>query len=413
MAFHFAPGVRAHLLACLLAVALPCAKAHASPAAPPSPAPELAPTERLLTVRRGDTLAELLAGAGVDRAEAHAAIEALRTTFSPRDLRPGQEIGVRLDPARDHALTALEIEAEPGRTIIVRRQGRSWSAEEHVAARQRHLARIEAEIEVGVMPTLTSAGLPAPLAFSLIRALSHQVDFQRDIQPGDRIEVMFERLRAPDGDLIGHGRVLHVALTLSGEVLSLWRHDDEDGEAEWYDDKGLPLRQAFLRTPLDGARISSGFGMRRHPILGFSRMHKGVDFAAPTGTPVYAAANGTVASIRFERGYGRIVRLRHQNGLETRYAHLSRVARGLRAGAKVKQGDVIGSVGSTGLATGPHLHYEVVQAGRQINPATKKLAARPPLRGRQLAAFQESRRQLQRHLAELAKGQTEVAMAAE
>jgi murein DD-endopeptidase MepM/ murein hydrolase activator NlpD len=409
MGFHLAPGARAHLLACLLA-ALPCVTTHAAPAAPPATAQQLDDTERVLTVRRGDTLAELLAGAGIDRAEAYAAIEALRDTFAPSDLRPGQEIGLRLDPAREHALAALEIAPEPGRTIVVRRSGEEWSAEEHITPRQRHLARIEAEVDGGVMPALTSAGLPAPLAFSLIRALSHQVDFQRDIQPGDRIEVMFERLRAPDGDLIGHGRVLHVALTLSGDVLSLWRHDDEDGEAEWYDEKGRPLRQAFLRTPLDGARITSRFGMRRHPILGFSRMHRGIDFAAPSGTPVYAAANGAVASISFDRGYGRVVMLRHEGGLQTRYAHLSRVTRGLRVGAKVKQGDVIGAVGSTGLATGPHLHYEILQAGKQINPAATRLAAREPLRGRELAKFQEARQQLQRHLAELAKGTTEIAL---
>lgn len=372
------------------------------------------PIEHLVTVRRGDTLAGLLDGAGIDRTEAHAAIQALSSAFSPRDLRPGQELGLRVDPDRDNALESLELAAGPGRTVVVRRtETGEWMTEERLTPQHRHLARIEAEIRGGVLPTLTSAGMPGPLAIALIRALSHQVDFQRDIQPGDRVTAVFERLRAPDGDLLGHGKVLHAELMLSGRPLSVWRYETEDGEEDWYDSAGKPLRQAFLRTPLDGARVSSGFGMRRHPILGFSRMHAGVDFAAPTGTPVYAAADGTVISARFERGYGRIIRLRHAGGAETRYAHLSRFARGMKPGERVRQGDVIGAVGATGLATGPHLHFEILLAGRQVNPASAQVPAADPLKGEQLLAFQAARRALQRHLAALTDGVTEIALAAD
>ncbi|MGG5812318.1 M23 family metallopeptidase [Falsiroseomonas sp. CW058] len=367
--------------------------------------------QRVVTVRRGDTLAELLEGAGVARAEAAAAVTALAPHFPPRRLAVGQEVGLRLDTGRDNALLALEIEVAPGRTIALQRDGVAWAVDEHVIPRQRHLARIEVPILGGVFLTLTRAGMPAPLVHSLIRALSHEVDFQRDIQPGDQIAVAFERLRAPDGDLLGHGQLLHAALTLSGRIVEVWRHHDAEGEAAWFHGDGRPLSGGFLRTPLDGARLTSGFGMRQHPVLSFSRRHEGLDFAAPTGTPVYAASDGVVVSVRFERGYGRTVRLRHGSGIETVYAHLSRTPRDLAAGDRVRQGDVIGNVGSTGMSTGPHLHYEVRAGGRALDPSRAELPSGERLRGAALASFHDRRRDLARQFALISAGRTEVALA--
>ncbi len=392
-----------------LRLALCLCAAFAAPAARATASDPPAEAQRIVTVEAGDTLGGLLGEAGVDASEAAAAIAALTPVFEPRRLAVGQELGLRLDP--DNGLLGLEIAPEPGRTIALHRQDTGWAVQEVVTPRLRHLARIEAPVVGGVFATLTRAGLPAPLTHSLIRALSHEVDFQRDLQPGDRITVAFERLRGPDGDLLGHGRLHYAALNLSGRVLEVWRHARADGDIAWYRADGRPLRGGFLRTPLDGARLTSGFGMRRHPVLGYSRRHLGLDFAAPTGTPIYAAADGTVASLRFERGYGRIVRLRHPGGVETVYAHMSRFTRGLKAGDRVRQGAVIGAVGSTGMSTGPHLHYEIRIGGVAQNPARVALPGGEPLRGRDLASFQESRRDLNRHLATLATGRTEVALA--
>jgi murein DD-endopeptidase MepM/ murein hydrolase activator NlpD len=365
--------------------------------------------ERTLTVRRGDTLAELLDQAGVDRQEAQAALTALAPRFPPRALAIGQEVTIRLSPVGD--LARMEIETAPGRLIVLTRAGGGWAVEEEVTPRRRHLARVEAAITGGVFPSLVRAGLPAPLVQELIRALSHEVDFQRDIQPGDRIAVVVERLRAPDGALLGHGEPLHLAISLSGRVLELWRHADAAGEPAWFRADGRPLAGGFLRTPLDGARLTSGFGPRRHPVLGFSRRHEGLDFAAPTGTPVYAASDGVVTGAGAERGYGRTVRLRHSGGVETVYAHLSRIARDVRPGERVRQGEVIGQVGSTGLSTGPHLHYEIRMAGRAQDPSRVALPAGEALRGPALGAFQERRRVLTRQIAGLSSGRTEVAVA--
>lgn len=396
------PATRLALSICaLLAAPLPAAAASEPPAE----------AQRVLTVRRGDTLGELLTSAGVSQAEAHDAIAALAPIFQPRSLAVGQEVGLRLDPDRDNTLLALEIEPAPGRTIALRRQADRWVVEEQVTPRQRHLARIEAPIIGGVFLTLTRAGMPAPLTHALIRALSHEVDFQRDIQPGDRIAVAFERLRAPDGDLLGHGQLLHASLTLSGREIAVWRHVEQDGDAAWYHGDGRPLAGGFLRTPLDGARLTSGFGMRRHPVLGFSRRHEGLDFAAPPGTPIYAASDGVVAAARMERGYGRTVRIRHPGGVETVYAHMSRFARNLKPGDRVRQGDVIGAVGSSGMSTGPHLHYEIRLAGRAQDPARAALPAGERLRGAELAAFHDRRRELNRQMAQIASGRTEIALA--
>lgn len=377
---------------------------------PPEDAPRT--HERVLVVQPGDTLGRLLSSAGVDAGEAQAAVTALASLFSPTALRPGDEVGIRLSADDPPALLELELEPQPGRTIRVRpREGRSWAAEESLAPRQRFVVRAAGTVDGGLFPAMTRAGLPGGLALSLIRVLGHQIDFQRDLQPGDRFAILFERYRDGDGDILGHGQILRAEFTLSGRTLAVWRHKDRRGNTDWFDSEGRSLRRAFLRTPLDGARVTSRFGMRSHPALGFNRMHQGIDFGAPTGTPIYAAADGIVVSAKREGGYGLMVRLRHAGGVETRYAHMSRFGRGIASGRRVRQGDVIGAVGSTGLSTGPHLHYEVIANGRAVNPA-RHVRQTVRLAGQELAAFRTAQRQLDRLIARLGT-QEEVAMAAD
>ena len=210
-------------------------------------------------------------------------------------------------------------------------------------------------------------------------------------------------------NMLRDGRMLHAALSLSGRDLSLWRYETEAG-VDWFDDRGRSLRRVFLRTPLDGARVTSGFGMRSHPVLGFTRAHKGFDFAAPSGTPILAAADGEVMQVGWMRGYGRTILLGHGQDRETRYAHLSAVTPGLRPGDRVSQGEVIGRVGRTGLATGPHLHYEIVEAGQPIDPSRAPATPAAELTGPAFAAFAATRIGLERQIAHLAPMQ-EVAAA--
>jgi len=367
--------------------------------------------EETLVVAPGDTLLGLLTEAGVDRTDAHAALAELLELFPASSLRPGQELVLRLDAEEDSRLLSLEISPGPGHTVTVAREGEGWRASEARLPEHPHLAQVEADVAGGVFPALVGAGLPSSLAYAVVRAYAHRVDFQRDLREGDRVAVAFERMRGPDGTLLRHGRVLYASLTLSGVAQEIWRHEGPEGQVGWYDAQGRPLAGGFLRTPLNGARMSSGYGMRRHPILGYNRMHRGVDFAAPTGTPVYAASDGVIQSVRRERGYGNVIRIRHGNGAMTLYAHLSRFAPGLRPGTRVRQGQTIGRVGSTGMSTGPHLHYELHVNGRAVNPASSRLPAPPALAGRALLDYQMARTDLNRQRARLARGSTEVALA--
>jgi murein DD-endopeptidase MepM/ murein hydrolase activator NlpD len=238
------------------------------------------------------------------------------------------------------------------------------------------------------------------LAHDLIRVLGHELDLQRELRLGDRFSVLFERYRADTGGFLRDGKVLHASFRVSGRDLSIWRHDTPEGP-DWFDAEGRSLRREFLRTPLDGARITSGFGMRHHPVSGFTRMHQGIDFAAPVGTPVVAAADGTVLTVGPRNAYGRTVELRHPGGTETLYAHLSSFAPGLAPGQQVRQGQLIGRVGNTGLSSGPHLHYEISQGGRPVNPAAARSAGGARLSGPEMAGFHATQRQVQAWLARI------------
>ncbi|MBL6457259.1 M23 family metallopeptidase [Belnapia sp. T6] len=374
-----------------------------APAQPDPPRPLIPQTEavRVLVTRPGETLSKLLASAGVEPDEARPAIDALAPVFAPRRLKPGHEITLRQDPSRDDALTALILEPRPGRAVTVTRTATGWQATEEEATRVRHLVLIRGTVTGRLYEDLGNAGLPSDLALGLVRMLAHAVDFERELRPGAPFTILFDRIRDAEGGLLRDGAVLHADFQLTRERLSLWRQDTPQGP-EWFDDNGRSLRRNFLRTPLDGARVSSAFGARRHPILGFTRMHQGVDFAAPTGTPVLAAADGTVERIGFAGGYGRLIELRHPDGSMTRYGHLSGFARGLELGSRVAQGETIGRVGSSGLATGPHLHYEIAEAdGRRVDPGAARPAATVLLAGDALQEFQENRTAILAQIAHL------------
>jgi murein DD-endopeptidase MepM/ murein hydrolase activator NlpD len=365
----------------------------------------------VLTVSRGDTLLALLLRAGLSNGEAHAAAAAITPHMPARSLRPGHELHLfrSADPTRP--LAAFAIEPSPDRRITVfANEAGGFTASVEEVERVRHLVRAEGRITSSFYEDMARASVPPGLVMGLIRAFSNSVDFQRDIQGGERFAVMFERWRDPDGGLMEHGDVIHAELHAGGRVHRIWRFERPNGQVDWFDENGVSVRRSLLRTPLDAARISSGFGMRRHPILGFSRMHQGVDFAAPTGTPVYAAGEGRIAFAGTRGGYGTTVIINHTGGISTLYAHLSAIQRGLRPGSLVRQGQVIGRVGSTGMSTGPHLHFEVRRNNTPVNPAMAQMMPPPRLAGAELAAFQRTRARAQRQFAALAPGR-EIAMA--
>ena len=236
--------------------------------------------------------------------------------------------------------------------------------------------------------------IPRPIIEDLVRIYSYDVDFQRKVQPGDSFEVLYA---GEDETPVADSRndVLFAALTVGGETKKFYRFQSpDDGIVDYYDESGKSAKKFLVRKPVMAGIMRSGFGIRRHPILGYTKMHTGVDWAAPTGTPIYASGNGTVEKEGWESGYGKYIRIRHTNGYETAYGHMSAFARGIEEGKRVRQGQVIGFVGSTGLSTGSHLHYEILVNGRFVDPMRIKLPRGRVLEGPLLASFEQERERL-------------------
>ena len=392
-----------------LSAALDAALSHAAPIAPepeitfvPAPADAL---QTRLRVQNGDTLMDALLRNGSGATEAQAAIDALSARFDPRRLRAGQLLTITLDPGDGDAPTALHSVAlafEPGRSVEAgRAETGGFAVREVEIPLDRVLVHAGGRINSSLYGAATKVGVPNAVLMALIRAFSFDVDFQRDIQTGDRFEVLFERYVDETGEVVREGSVLYAALTLGDWPLEIYRFVMSDGYADYFDDNGLSVRKALLRTPVHGARLSSGYGKRKHPIDGYTKMHRGLDFRAPRGTPVVAAGDGVIARIGRNGKYGRYIRIRHRGLYSTAYAHLNGYAKGLRKGSRVRQGQVIGYVGSSGVSTGAHLHYEVLRDGRQINPKKIRLPEGPKLSGETLASFRETREEIIRQLAAL------------
>ena len=260
-------------------------------------------------------------------------------------------------------------------------------------------ARAKGTINSSLFLDAAQAGVPAPIIIEMIRMFSYSVDFQREIHPGDKFEVFFDRKYDKSGKAVKEGDISYASLTILGKAHKLWRYKMADGGWDYFDEKGRSMKKFLMRTPVDGARISSSFGMRKHPILGYTKFHEGVDFAAPKGTPIYAAGNGKVEIAGWVRGYGNFVRLKHANGYETGYGHMSAFARGIHPGVRVHQGEVIGYVGSTGRSTGPHLHYEISIHGKKVNPLGIKVPTGTQLAGKELKKYQATRSDIMKEMA--------------
>jgi len=356
--------------------------------------PDLPWSTEQITVRRGDTLMDILGRAGIAAPEAHAAVQSLQTVYDPRRLRAGQELLIRAgaEPpdSGSRRLLGLDFDLDFDHSVRVTRSADGRYAATKVARPQRHdLVHRAGVIDDSLYMSAERAALPQDVTISLIKLFSWDVDFQRDVRRGDRFETLFEEVSLEDGSGgTRGGDLLYAALSINGQLLEGYRFEPEDGAVEYFDRNGRSLKKFLMRTPIDGARLSSRFGMRRHPILGYNRMHQGVDFAAPTGTPIYAAGDGKVAVAKPNGGYGRYIQIRHTGEYSTAYAHMSRFAKGIAPGRRVQQGQVIGYVGTTGRSTGPHLHYEVLRNGTQINPLKIKQPANQQLAGAELERFQ-------------------------
>lgn len=376
-------------------------------AAAPEPEPIIYPREVTLEVANGDTLIDMLIDNHVPTKEAHNVVDALKSKFNPRSLRIGQKISLTL--ARHEtlgdaaAVKELAIKLPNLSTVELERlTNGSFNVASTMETLTAKPTRAVGKVRSSLSQAANDAGIGGGALAEITKAFSYDVDFQREIHPGDTLEVLLEKKVASDGRVGGYGDIRYAALTLLGKKHEIYRFKDNFGNVAWYDKNGNAVKKSLLRTPLNAARITSGFGMRRHPIMGYSKMHRGVDFGARSGTPIMAAGDGVVAFRGWRGGYGNYVQIQHNGTYSTAYGHMSRFAN-IRKGARVKQGQIIGYVGSTGQSTGPHLHYEVLARGAQVNPSAKQFNLASGLVGKQLATFQARKSAIAQELAALAK----------
>lgn len=344
-------------------------------------------------VRRGETFEAAVRRAGVSDSEAREVVKAIGATFDTVNIKAGLAFDAAIARPSDQRgpvrLIGLSMRTGPASALTLSRTfdgalklrelEERLRSETTVAQGQMHGSLYESATQAGATPSLTA---------QVVKLFGHKLDFSRDIQPGDNFRMVFDRTLTESGRTVETGDLLYAEIEAKGGTSRFYRFKENAKSAtQYFDENGKNIRGFLLRTPVDGARMTSGFGVRRHPILGYNRMHQGIDFGVGTGTPVIAAGDGVVKEVRWNGGYGRWVKIQHSGGWATAYAHLSRWSPKLRPGSHVRQGQVIAYVGSTGASTGPHLHYEVMRNGAKLNPKGAKIPQGSALSGRNLVAF--------------------------
>lgn len=318
-------------------------------------------------VRRDDTLSSLLNRLNITNPEA---LNFLRhhadATPLSSQLRPGRAIHVETNSLGE--LLNLEYEIDSANSLIIERTVDGYQAHRTESALETLPTLKSAEITSSLFGATDAANIPDQIAIQMAEIFSSEIDFHTDLRKGDRFNVVYES-QYKGGQLVKTGLVLAAEFTNRGKTHRALMYRNPEGQVNYFTPEGKSLHKSFLRSPLEFSRISSGFSMGRfHPVLQKMRAHKGVDFAAPTGTRIKASSDGIVSFVGVKGGYGNVVIIKHQNNMSTLYAHLSRFAPGLRSGKRISQGQIIGAVGMTGLATGPHLHYELLVNGRHVDP---------------------------------------------
>ncbi len=344
-----------------------------------------------ITLKSGDNLGPLLQKSGLSGQEAYRVTQAFASVFKPRNMRVGHAFELHfIGDTLEHLTFKPNVET----TVFVKREGEDYTARQIAAEFRYETLSVAANIENSLYVDATKLGAPDKVVAQFANIYEYSVDFQRDIQPGDQFEIFFEVARNRKGEIIKAGDLLYTSFSPRGKQSEYWLFADSKGRENFYDAKGKTAKRKLRATPINGARLSSSYGRRKHPILGYRKLHAGVDFAAPRGTPILAAGSGTVERANRYGSYGNYVRIRHTDGYKTAYAHMSKFARGVKSGSYVKQDQVIGYVGTTGRSTGPHLHYEVHHHGKKINPRRLSQLSGKPIAKADLESFKKRRAQI-------------------
>lgn len=353
-------------------------------------------------VKKGDTLKSIFLQQKIPNNEITQIINLLKDKKLESSLKIGQQLIFDYENKiieQDNEDLASELRTLNKITIIldnvksleIVREGESFYAKDVTIALKKLVAKSSVVISSTLMSALKSLGLSSNSIIELINSYSYQIDFQRQIQKGDSVTVITEKFVTKENKFSHNGKILYVSLNLSGKEYNIYRYssDNSPNNQAFFSEDGKSVKRSLLRTPVKIVRVSSHYGNRHHPTLGYTKMHKGVDFAAPTGTEIYAAGNGVVTELGWKSGYGKAIQIKHSQNLSTFYAHASNFAKNLKVGSIIKQGQVIAYVGSTGRVTGPHLHYEVKIAGKHVNPMLVKTTPGVELVGNKLVKFKQ------------------------
>ena len=343
--------------------------------------------ETIIIVKKDQTFSSILDNFNFDNKKKFAIINAINTIYDLRELKVNQKIIFLIDKNENVEKIIIELnfntnlEADLRSDIkIVKKELETFSeinSQEYVISNSLYTDGINNNI-------------PNQILIKLIQLFSFDLDFQRDIQKDTKVSISYEKIYVKNKSEYALGDIEYAKIIIKKNTLEYFKFLTDDGFIDYFNRQGKNVKKSILKTPIDGARISSSFGMRKHPISGFNKMHKGVDFAAPIGTPVYAGGNGVIEMVGVNGGYGKYIRIRHNNEYKTAYAHLSSYRKGISKGVRVNQGEVIGYVGSTGRSTGPHLHYEIIYQNNQINPLTLKLPSGKILEGKERERFKKN-----------------------
>ncbi len=348
---------------------------------------------KTLTLKSGDSLGPLLQKNGLEPNQAYEITKSFSDVYDPRKVRAGQDFNLYFD---GDELKHLTYKPAVERTVYVSRQDDgTFESKDITAEFKMETVSVKTSIENSIYLDANNLGAPDKVIQQFANIYEYSVDFQRDIQPGDEFEMFFEVAKDNKGNIVKAGNLLFTSFSPRGKKMDYYLYEDAKGRENFYDAGGKTAKRKLRVTPINGARLSSSYGKRRHPILGYRKMHTGVDFAARSGTSIMAAGNGTVEYASRYGGYGNYIRIRHSDGYKTAYAHMSKFARGIRVGKYVTQDQTIGYVGTTGRSTGPHLHYEVHRHGKKINPRTLSQLSGKPLSSSEMPAFKKRRAEIE------------------
>ena len=340
--------------------------------------------EKLIIVKKNDTFSKII-NPYFNIQQENLIIQNLSKKFNLKYLSIGQKIYFYENEQKEIVKMVLPITFNKDLVLDIKKD--SITLHEENIEIEKDLNSLKFTISSSLYQDGKKAGLPLTVLAEVIRLYSFDIDFQRDIKKDTIFEILYETLVNVKRNTIEYGDIEYINLKIENKDLEYFIFSTEDGYIDYFDRKGKNVKKSLLKTPIDGARLSSNFGMRKHPISGYNKLHKGVDFAAPIGTPVYAGGNGVVEFVGRNGGYGKYIRIRHNNEYKTAYAHLSGYNKKIYKGARVNQGEIIGYVGNTGNSTGPHLHYEIIYQNKQINPLKLKLPSGKVLEGSELQKF--------------------------